>query len=385
MSAAPPRANRMAPHLVKGEQEMEDRPTAAVTMDGRRPAHPTIDCDIHPAVPSVDVLMPYLSDYWQEQIRQSGFKGPVDTPYPPSAATSARAGLPQASSGSVAEQLNAIQRYALAPQRSAYGILNCAYAVDSLHNPDAAAAMASAINDWLAAEWLGAEPRLRASLVVPSQHPELAAREIDRLGAHPGFVQVLLPARSAAPYGNRRFHALFAAAARHDLVVGIHFGGAPGNPPTPMGWPSFYLEEYAGMAGVFQSQLLSMVSEGLFEQFPTLRVALLESGCTWLPSLMWRFDKEWKGLRREVPWVRRLPSEYIREHMRLTLQPFDAPPGPGPLLQLVDQLGSEEMLLFASDYPHAHDDSPEALPPELPSEALAQKILYDNARALYRL
>ena len=216
----------------------------------------------------------------------------------------------------------------LGPEQVAYGILNCAYAVDSLHNPDAAAALASAVNDWLAAEWLAHEPRLRASLVVPSQYPELAAREIERLGGHPGFVQVFLPVRSAAPYGNRCFHPLFAAAARHDLAVGIHFGGAPGNPPTPSGWPSFYIEEYAGMASVFQSQLLSLISEGLFDQFPTLRVALIESGFTWLPSLMWRFDKEWKGLRREVPWVRRLPSDYIREHVRLTLQPFDAPPDP---------------------------------------------------------
>ena len=40
---------------------------------------------------------------------------------------------------------------------------------------------------------------------------------------------------------------------------------------------------------------------------------------------MWRLDKNWKGLRREVPWVDRLPSEMIRESVRLTAQPLDAP------------------------------------------------------------
>lgn len=342
-----------------------------------------IDCDTHATVPSVDALLPYLPAYWREQIDQSGFKGPVDSAYPATAATSLHPDAPAARASSAEQQLQALRAQVLDRQRAGFAILSCDYAVDSLHNPDAAAALASAVNDWLAAEWLHREPRLRAALVVPSQYPELAAREIARLGSHPGFVQVGLPVRSAMPYGNRNYHPLFAAAARHGLPIGMHFGGAPGNPPTVAGWPSFYLEEYAGMASVFQSQLLSMVSEGLFDQFPELRVVLLESGCTWLPSLMWRFDKEWKGLRREVPWVRRPPSEYIRAHVRLTIQPFDAPPGVEHLLQLVDRIGSEEMLLFASDYPHLHDDLA-TLIDDLPA-SLAGKILGDNARALYRL
>jgi hypothetical protein len=36
-----------------------------------------------------------------------------------------------------------------------------------------------------------------------------------------------------------------------------------------------------------QPQLLSLISEGLFDQLPTLRVVLIKSRCTWLPSLMW--------------------------------------------------------------------------------------------------
>jgi predicted TIM-barrel fold metal-dependent hydrolase len=245
--------------------------------------------------------------------------------------------------------------------------------------------MASAVNDWQVAEWLEQEPRLRASLVVPVQQPEMAAREIDRLGDHPGFVQVYLPVRSRELYGNRIYYPLFEAIARHDLVVGLHFGGAPGNPPTASGWPSYYIEEYVGMAHVFQSQVLNMIVEGLFDRFPTLRVALLEGGWTWMPSLMWRMDKEWKGLRREVPWNRMLPSEYVRRHMRLSLQPLDEPPDTAQLLETIDQLGSDELLMFSTDYPHYHFDAPEeALPAGLP-EPLQRKILFENARAFYRL
>jgi predicted TIM-barrel fold metal-dependent hydrolase len=345
---------------------------------------PVIDCDIHNAVPSVQALFPYLDDHWREYISTSAFKGPVDTAYPPRAPTACRPDFrpPQGPPGS---DLALLRQQTLDAWGAEIGILNCAYAVESIHNPDAAVAMARAVNDWQIAEWLEKEPRLRASIVVPSQLPELAAQEIERVGDHPGFVQVFLPVRSPAPYGNRRYWPIYEAAARHDLVIGIHFGGAPGNPPTPSGWPSYYLEEYVGMSTIFQSQVLSLIAEGVFDRFPTLRVALIEGGWTWLPAWMWRLDKEWKGLRREVPWVRRAPSEYIREHIRLTLQPMDAPPNPQYLLQIIDQLGSDELLLFSTDYPHWHFDSPEeVLPAGLPEE-LKRKILVENARRFYRL
>jgi predicted TIM-barrel fold metal-dependent hydrolase len=191
--------------------------------------------------------------------------------------------------------------------------------------------------------------------------------------------------RSAIPYGKRFYHPIYEAAVRRDLVVSLHFGGAPGNPPTSVGWPSYYLEEYAGMAQVFQGQLMSMIVEGVFDRFPTLRVAFVESGFTWLPPFLWRLDKEWKGLRREIPWTTRLPSEYVRQHVRFSLQPIDGPPDASRLLRAIDQLGTDDLLMFSTDYPHWHFDQPEeALPPGLPAE-LRRKIFGENARAFYRL
>ena len=113
--------------------------------------------------------------------------------------------------------------------------------------------------------------------------------------------------------------------------------------------------------------------------------ALLESGFTWLPAHMWRFDKEWRNLRRLVPWVKQPPSAYIRQHMRVTIQPLDAPADTKQLLQIVDQLGSEDMLLYASDYPHQHASDPTAQLLQHVPETLARKIRVDNARALYAL
>jgi predicted TIM-barrel fold metal-dependent hydrolase len=336
-------------------------------------------------VPGAQALFPYLPPYWVEHLTNTLFKGPTEPAYPPDAPIAARPASRPVEGGPPGSRLALVQEQVLDTPRAEFGILNCLYAIDSLHNPDAAIALASAVNDWQIAEWLDKDNRLRASIVVPSQLPTHAAGEIERVASHPGFVQVLLPARAQHPYGSRLFHPLWEAIARHDLVAGIHFGGAPGNPPTPSGWPSYFFEEYVGMAQVFATQITSMVSEGVFDQFPTLRVSLLESGFTWLPAHMWRFDKEWRNLRRLVPWVKRAPSEYIREHMRFSIQPLDAPPDPSSLLDVVAQLGSDDLLLYASDYPHQHaSDAETGLLQHLPA-ALAEKIRSENARAWYRL
>ncbi len=343
-----------------------------------------IDCDLHNTVPRIDALFPYMAAHWVDYCRESAFKGPVDTAYPAGAPTTV-APLWRDGGGRAGTTVTSMREQLLDPLGVDLGILNCVYATESIHNPDTAAQVASAVNDWQIAEWLDPEPRLRASIVVPSRHPEMAAREIERCARDRRFVQVLLPVRSPAPYGNRNYHPIFQAAEGHGLAVALHFGGAPGNPPTSSGWPSFYFEEYAGMAQVFQSQVLSLIAEGVFDRFPDLRLVCAEGGFSWLPALLWRFDKVWKGLRRDVPWVRRPPSEYVAEHVRFTLRPLDLAPDADALQCLVEDLGSEELLLFASDYPHWHFDAlEEAIPPGLPAGA-RQAVLAGNARAFYRL
>jgi predicted TIM-barrel fold metal-dependent hydrolase len=343
-----------------------------------------IDADLHNEPPSLQALYPYLPDHWVDYCNESAFVGPDASDYPKNAPITARPNSKPAD-GPPGSDLDILRQQALDTTNTEIGILNCAYRVASVHNQDLAASLATAVNHWQVDEWLDKEPRLRASIVVPSQNPERAAAEIERWGDHPGFVQVILPVRSEAPYGNLRYDPIYAAAARHDLVVGIHYGGAPGHPSTPSGWALTYLEEYAGMAQVFQSQLISLIIEGVFDRFPTLRMAMIEGGWTWLPSLCWRIDKEWKGLRHNTPWVRRPPSAYVREHMRFSWLPLDAPPTTSQFLQVIEQLESEDLLLFATDYPHWHFDTLEEIMPASLPDSLRRKILAENARSFYRL
>ena len=354
-------------------------------MDTQPDPTPLIDCDLHNVVPDFGTLRSYLPEHWQELATQSDFKGPsAVTPYTSGGPIQATLDVTPLDGGPPGSDLTLLRAHVLDPLKVTTGILCCGYAVEGMRNPYGAAAFAGAVNDWQIAEWLEPEPRLRASLVVASQDPELAAQEIERLGDHARFVQVFLPARSSDLYGKRRYHPIYRAAVAHDLAIGIHFGGEPGTPPSPSGWPAYYVEEYTGMSHIFQSHLISMIIEGVFEEFPTLRVACIASGVTWLPSLMWRLDKEWKGLRREIPWVKELPSDYMRRHLRFTLNPLDAPPEPRFLTQVFEQLGSDEMVMFSTDYPYqTFNTLAEALPAGLPAH-LEQKILYENARQFYR-
>lgn len=357
-------------------------PTDAPSRSART-ARGIIDCDVHHYVRSIQTLLPYLPLRWQRYVEESGFQGPVGSPYPKGSPGAARIDAFPPGGGPAGSDLPFLRQQLLDTWGIEYGILNCLYNLWGVHNEDFALALAQAVNDWTLAEWLEKEPRLRAGLVVPINNPEFAAQEVDRLGDHPGFVQVLLPVRSDAPYGRRRFRPLFAAAVRHGLPVGIHFGGTPGNPITACGWPSYYIEDHTAMSQAFQAQVVSLVCEGVFEEFPELKVVLTEGGFGWLPPLMWRLNKNWKGLRREVPWVKRLPSEVIREHIRLTTQPMEEPENPKHFLTLLEMLGSDEILLFSTDYPHWDFDSPDqAFPVALPPE-LERKIFSENARAVY--
>lgn len=344
-----------------------------------------IDCDVHNVVPSIAALEPYLDAHWLEVIATSAFRGPSENPHPPNLATSLRADLAPIDGAPPGTTLASLRAHVLDPLAVDSAVLSCDYGIESVRNPDAAAALARAVNDWQIAEWLDLEPRLRAAAVVPSQQPSMAAEEIARVAHHSGFVAVYLPVRSAIPYGNRVWWPLLEAVVEHDLVAELHFGGSSGLPPTGSGWPTSWLEEYVDMASAFQSQLTSLVAEGAFDRFPTLRVSLIESGFAWLPAFLWRFDNRWRGLRREIPWTRRAPSEYIHEHVRIALQPVDGPSDPEALASVINQCGSEQMLMFATDYPHRHtDEGLKAIPSTLP-EQTAARLLADNAKAHYKL
>ncbi|NKQ51423.1 amidohydrolase [Amycolatopsis sp. K13G38] len=330
----------------------------------------TIDTDVHCGPASLRELLPHLDSYWRNYLTESGLalSPSQDGAYPPNAATSGGP-LP----------------HTLAELPPGTSILNCTTSFACNRNPYYEAALTRAVNDWLVSEWLDADERLRGSMVVPTLDAGAAAAEIDRIGDHPRIVQVLVPVRMDAPWGNRRHRPLLRAAAEHDLVLGLHAWGRLGNAPTSSGITHTYLEDYLANSQILaQAQLTSLVTEGVFRDLPDLRVALPECGFSWLPTLLWRFDKDWKAVWREVPWLDRKPSEVVREHVRLTTSPAHLPRDPAQVRQALDLLGAGSMLMYASDHPHDHGPGARRLLEAL-TEPERDAVLAGNAARWYRI
>ncbi len=341
-----------------------------------------IDCDVHPRVPNIKALTRYMDPYWAETVHVRGIDAFETVAYPANAPMTIREDYRTAPGGRADEDAGRMAKALLDPHGFSLAICNCLYAVQMIRDEHLAKAFCAAVNDWIRHEWLDRDPRLRGSMVVPIQNIEYAVDEVNRCAADKRFVQVLFIALGERPLGKSEFWPIYRAAEKHGLTIGIHAGSSYHHAVTGSGWPSYYMEDYAAQSLGFHAQVGSLIAEGVFVKFPKLKAVMIESGVTWLPAYMWRFSKFWRGVRLEVPWIDRPPMEILRDHIRFTIQPFDAPSDSDTIRRFLDQLPSEELLLFSSDFPHWQYDGDAMMPPGI-EPALQRKILTENPRATY--
>jgi uncharacterized protein len=346
----------------------------------------TADCDIHPQRRTDKDLHPFLEKRWIEHMQMFGARprqayqaGPA---YPKGQPNAARrdawppGGKPGSSLPFLREQL-------LDANNCVLGVLNATGDNgQSYQNREFGGAVCHAMNEWQLAEWLHPEPRLKGSIVVPYEDTEAAVKEIERYATDPHFVQVLMLSRTSEPPGQKRYWKIYEAAAAAGLPLGVHAFGFGGFPVSGSGWPSYYIEDMVGHAQASQSFLISMVIEGVFERIPGFRLVLVEAGFAWVPPLAWRLDKLWNRMKVETPHLKRLPSEYIHDHVWLTTQPMEEPANRAQVLDSIEWIGWDR-LLFATDYPHWDYDDPAQVLPMPVAEDKKRGFFLNNAVALY--
>ncbi|MEO3388462.1 amidohydrolase family protein [Mesorhizobium sp. CAU 1741] len=344
------------------------------------PTRGGIDCDVHPPAPETDALMPYLDDFWRQSFEMRGFNrlNLAMTASPPNAPINKR---PDWVGRDGEAPIDTVRRAVFDELGASLAICNPLHGAQILHSDDMGAVLCRAVNDWLAEHWLDRDSRLRGSIVISAQNAELAVEEIERRAADTRFVQILLLSMNDEPLGRRRYWPIYEAAQRHDLPVAIHAGGSYRHAPTATGWPSHVIEDYIAQAAIAESQLLSLVAEGVFARFEAIRFVFAETGFMWVPSFFWRADKTWRGTRAETPWIKQPPSELVKRHVRFTIQPADALEA-SQIERTLVHLDCDDLLLYASDFPHWHFDGQAALPAAFGAE-LGRKILRDNPLATY--
>ena len=182
-------------------------------------------------------------------------------------------------------------------------------------------------------------------------------------------------------YGEPQYQPIFDAAARGGLQIAFHHTTQA---QGPYGMGMTYMERHALIPIAVMPQVISLICNGVFDRYPDMRFMVLEGGFSWLPHVMWRLDREYRQGRIEVPWITKLPSQHIRERLRLSTQPTEDI-APDQWEKLVDLMGTDEILVFSTDYPHFDFDDPhQAIPQALPPD-LREKILWKNAAAFYDL
>ncbi len=347
------------------------------------------DCDIHPLMRSNADMLPYLSKRWQTYLADYGLyvrKPYVSTvPYPRMTPLIGRRDAWPPNGGPPGSDLAFMREQHLNPHGIEFATLQTLFPDGYAdRNLEFSAAVYRAVNCWQNDFWCGPEPRLKGSVVVPMEDTAAAVAEIEHWAGNPNFVQINIPPRCIEPAGRKRYWPVYEAAVAANFRIAAHISGYGGFPLSGSGWPSYYAEEHQTNAHAMQNFLTSMLLEGVFERIPKLKLAVVEGGIGWIPSMLWRLDAQWKRFRDEVPHVTRPPSSYVRDHIWFTTQPIDEPDRATDLRAAIEWIGWDK-LLFSTDYPHWDSDDPRYVFKFPLSEDERRMVFRDNARNFYGL
>ncbi|HLP89622.1 MAG TPA: amidohydrolase family protein [Nostocaceae cyanobacterium] len=252
--------------------------------------------------------------------------------------------------------------------------------------PQLAGALTRAYNNWLR-DFCSYEPQLLRGVGAINQHdPIEMISELHRI-ADFGWKAVYLrpnPVKERL-LSHPDYELFWTECEKLNIAVAIHEGTHSQLPTTGSDRFNTRFAMHACSHPMEQMMaLLALIEGGVLERHPQLKVALLETGCGWLPYWLWRLDEEYKNLGWEVQNnIKMKPSDYFRRQCFISIEPSEP-----YLQQIIDFIGTDN-LIFGSDYPHIDHNvnitqQVVALEERLPKKTL-QKILWDNPRRFYGL
>jgi len=252
-------------------------------------------------------------------------------------------------------------------------------------------ACVQAYNNWQIEEFCAVDTnRLIANCMVPVWDPEAAAVEVARAAklGYKGAVFGGSMDQLGFPWlGDKSWNPLWAALQEHDMVLAIHRMGMFADRPTLQ----IKKDDSASTMAVWGNRLaagiyptIELLSSGILEQFPRLRVLLAETGVSWIPFALQQADRGGDQLYAGDSHLTLKASEYFHRQVCAgfwweQIDPF--------LLELC----GEDNLCWQQDYPHAIGTWPNTenaidycLGP-IKDERLRRKLLWENIARHYRL
>ena len=238
--------------------------------------------------------------------------------------------------------------------------------------PYIARTVVQAANEWTAEKWLTRDERLYGLIMIANELPEDAAVEIKRAGANDRMVGIAMGANGMGkPFGHPVYHPIYRAASELGLPIVIQVGSDTAASLTT--WPiagglaATYGEYRALGAHALMSHVASLIVEAVFELFPDLKVLLIGGGVSWVPGYVWRLNYWYKLNQHEAPWLKRLPSDYFRDHIHLSTYSLETT---RPVTALTRALQTvpwfDSNLIYTSGYPNVDWEEPEAIADRLP-------------------
>ncbi|HEY4365486.1 MAG TPA: amidohydrolase family protein [Bryobacteraceae bacterium] len=255
-----------------------------------------------------------------------------------------------------------------------------------IFDADLGIALARSSNDQLAEAIRKHPDRFSGLAAIAPQHPQEAARELERGVRQLGLKGAVVNSHTRGEYlDDEKFWDIFAAAESLDVPIYIH----PTTPAPSMIGP--FLER--GLDGAIYGfavetglHVLRIVLAGVFDRFPKLRLVIGHLG-EGLPYWLFRIDFMHRamvaaGRYPNVKKLQRTPSQYLRENVWITTSGMAWQP---PILYAQSVLGADRVL-YAMDYPYQFVPEEVAVTDGLPISGSDKKMLYQsNAERVFRL
>jgi predicted TIM-barrel fold metal-dependent hydrolase len=237
------------------------------------------------------------------------------------------------------------------------------------------------------ADFCGQYPdRLKSMVIASTRSVEEAVSEIHQWGASKWAVAVMPLLSEHKPVDHPDLEPIWKAAVEHDLPIVHH--SFTWNPPYFPGyqdlWDNIFLGRLASHPWGAMRFMAAFIGSGIMERYPEIRMGVLEGGFGWLPFWSRRMDEQYSYVGGTAQLQRKCSDYITGGRFFCSIEMHEGE----DMFNVVTGFLGNEVLMYASDYPHSECRFPESADHVLGWSSLdrvtKQKLMWDNPNRFYK-